>query len=60
MNAFFAQAEQVDNVARHTPIRVSRDGTIGSSTLPLTVPGWEVPTWARESIACGSRSSAGR
>jgi putative drug exporter of the RND superfamily len=40
--AFFAEAERVDDVAEHTPIRVSRDGTIGSSTLPLTVPGWEV------------------
>src|SRR5919109_1826880 len=41
--AFFAKAEKVDHVARHTPIRVSRDGTIASTTLPLTVPGWEVP-----------------
>ena len=23
-------------------MRVSRDGTIGSTTLPLTVPGWDV------------------
>src|SRR6266511_2340376 len=29
VNAFFAKAEQVDHVARHTPIRVSRDRTIG-------------------------------
>jgi putative drug exporter of the RND superfamily len=42
INAFFAGAERVDHVARHTPIRVSRDGKIGSTTLPLTVPGWEV------------------
>ena len=28
--------------ARTTPIRVSRDGTIGATTLPLTVPGWDV------------------
>ena len=42
INAFFAEAERVDHVDRHTPIRVSRDGEIGSTTLPLTVPGWEV------------------
>src|SRR5215212_3367791 len=43
VDAFFAETEQIDDVARHTRIRVSDDGTIGSSTLPLTVPGWEVP-----------------
>src|ERR671925_236346 len=43
INAFFAEAEKVDHVAAHTPIRVSDDRKIGSTTLPLTVPGWEVP-----------------
>jgi RND superfamily putative drug exporter len=43
VNAFLAEAKQVDHVAEQTPIRVSRDGTIGSTTLPLTVPGWDVP-----------------
>jgi putative drug exporter of the RND superfamily len=42
LNAFFAQAERVDHVDPHTPIRVSRDGTTGATTLPLTVPGWDV------------------
>src|SRR3954447_24592497 len=41
LNAFFAQAERVKHVARHTPIRVSRDGKIGATTLPMTVPGWD-------------------
>jgi RND superfamily putative drug exporter len=41
INAFFAEAERVDHVEKHAPIRVSRDGTIGSTTLPLTIPGWE-------------------
>src|SRR3954464_15018076 len=35
IDAFFAQAEQVEHVAAHTAIRVSKDGSIGSSTLPL-------------------------
>src|SRR6266508_5846989 len=37
IDAFFAEAEQVDQVAKHTPVRVSKDGTIGATTLPLTV-----------------------
>src|SRR3954462_9524450 len=41
--AFFADAERVDHVAPHTAVRVSRSGKIGASTLPLTVPGWDVP-----------------
>src|SRR5215471_16347372 len=44
LNAFFAQAARVKHVSAHTPIRVSRGGTIGASTLPLTVPGWDVKT----------------
>src|SRR5919198_5576558 len=42
VNAFFQKAERVDHIAPHTPIRVSRDGTIASTTLPLTVPAWDV------------------
>ena len=42
VDAFLTEAKQVDHVAEETPIRVSEDGTIGSTTLPLTVPGWDV------------------
>jgi putative drug exporter of the RND superfamily len=42
INDFFAQAEKVDHIAPHAPIRISRNGEIGSTTLPLTVPGWDV------------------
>src|SRR4051812_45246470 len=42
INSFFAEAEKVDHVAPHTPIRVSDNGQIAASTLPLTVPGWDV------------------
>jgi putative drug exporter of the RND superfamily len=41
MNAFFRQAEKVKNIAPHTAIRVSDDGKIATSTLPMTVPGWD-------------------
>jgi RND superfamily putative drug exporter len=40
--AFFADAEQVEHVGEHDRIRYSEDGTIGSTTLPLTVPGWDL------------------
>jgi putative drug exporter of the RND superfamily len=43
VNAFLAEAKQIDHVAEQTPIRVSRDGTIGATTLPLTIDGWDVP-----------------
>ncbi len=43
VNAFLAEAKQVDHVAEQTPTRVSRDGTIASTTLPLTTDGWDVP-----------------
>src|SRR5215216_6342490 len=42
LDDFFAQAQKVEHVAPHTPIRLSEDGNIGTTTLPLTVPGWEV------------------
>jgi RND superfamily putative drug exporter len=42
INAFFAEAERVKHIEAHTPIRVSSNGEIGSTTLPLNVPGWDV------------------
>ncbi len=42
VDAFLAEATQVKNVEDPTPIRISEDGTIGTTTLPLTIPGWEV------------------
>jgi putative drug exporter of the RND superfamily len=42
LNAFFAQAEKVEHLAPHTQLRYSQNGQIGTTTLPLTVPGWDV------------------
>src|SRR5687767_10862385 len=42
LDDFFAEAEQVNNISEHGAIRVSEDGKIGSTTLPMTVPGWDV------------------
>jgi putative drug exporter of the RND superfamily len=43
VDAFLAEAERVDHVSEPTPIRVSDDGTIGATTLPLTIEGWDFP-----------------
>jgi putative drug exporter of the RND superfamily len=56
---FLAEAERVDHVAAHTPIRVSEDGTIGSTTLPLTVPGWEVPKEDGEKLIAAAEANDG-
>src|SRR5687768_14457657 len=57
IDAFFAQAEQVDHVAEHAPIRYSDDGTIGSTTLPLTVPGWEVEKEQGEQLVAAAEDN---
>src|SRR5829696_8424078 len=41
INAFLAEAEKADNISPHTPFRVSDNGQIGATTLPMTVPGWD-------------------
>src|SRR6185503_7661731 len=49
----------VDHVAAHTPIRVSRDGKIGASTLPLTVPGWDVTKEEGEQLIAAAEKHDG-
>src|SRR5215213_2778529 len=43
IDAFLARAQQVDHIAKPTDIRVSQDGKIGATTLPLTAAGWDIP-----------------
>src|SRR5215210_2051909 len=59
VNEFFAEAEQVDHVAEHAPIRFSQDRTIGSTTLPLTVNGWEVPKEDGEKLVAAAEENSG-
>ena len=59
VDAFFREAEQVDNMAEHTPIRVSDDGKIGSSTLPMTVPGWDVEKEHGEKLIEAAEDNSG-
>ena len=58
VNAFLSDAKQVDHVAEQTPIRVSQDGTIGSTTLPLTVPGWDVPKEDGEKLIAAAEKNS--
>ncbi len=59
VNAFFAQAEKVDHIDPHAPIRISRDGTIGSTTLPMTVPGWEMTKDQGKQLINAAEDNAG-
>src|SRR5687768_4391185 len=60
VNAFFAEAEQVDHVGEHvTPIRFSEDRTIGSTILPLTVNGWDVPKEDGEKLVAAAEEQSG-
>ncbi|HEY3492406.1 MAG TPA: MMPL family transporter [Solirubrobacterales bacterium] len=57
---FFATAEAVPHIEKRQPIRVSEDGTIATTTLPLTIPGWEVPKEDGEKlVAAAEDNSAG-
>jgi putative drug exporter of the RND superfamily len=58
VDAFLAEAQEVDNVAEATPPRFSEDGTIGATTLPLTVPGWEVPKEDGEKLVAAAEDNS--
>ena len=59
VDAFLAEAEQIDNIEPATPIRVSEDGSIATTTLPLTVPGWEVPKEDGEKLVAAAEDNSG-
>ncbi len=59
VDAFLAEAAQVENVAQATPTRVSEDGTIATTTLPLTVPGWEMEKEQGEQLIAAAEEHSG-
>jgi RND superfamily putative drug exporter len=59
VNAFFAEAEKVKHVGRAAPVRVSGDGTIATTTLPLNVPGWEVKKAQGEALIDAAEANSG-
>jgi putative drug exporter of the RND superfamily len=59
IDAFLGEATQVDHVGKATAIRVSDDGSIATTTLPLTVPGWEVPKEDGEKLVSAAEDNSG-
>ena len=59
IDAFLADAQKVDHIAKPTPVRVSQDGKIGATTLPLTVPGWDVPKEDGEQLIAAAKANSG-
>ena len=59
VDAFLTEAKRVDHVSEETPIRISRDRTIGATTLPLTVDGWEVPKEDGERLIAAAERNSG-
>ena len=59
LDAFFAEATQVEHVGDQTPVRISDDGSIGTTTLPLTVPGWEVEKEDGEMLIAAAEEHSG-
>ncbi len=59
VDAFLTEAKRIDHVAEETPVRVSRDGTIGATTLPLTVAGWDVPKEDGEKLIAAAEANSG-
>jgi len=59
MNAFFAQAEAIKNVEKRDAVRLSDDGTIATTTLPLTIPGWQVKKEQGEELIDAAEENSG-
>jgi putative drug exporter of the RND superfamily len=59
VDAFLDEAAQIDDVEQATAIRVSDDGTIATTTLPLTAPGWEVPKEDGEKLVAAAEDNSG-
>ena len=58
VDAFLAEAGRVDHIGEATPVRVSHDGTIGATTLPLTIDGWEVPKEDGEKLIAAAEANS--
>jgi len=59
IDVFLSEATQVDNIEKQTAIRVSDDKTIATTTLPLTVPGWEMTKEDGEKLVAAAEDNSG-
>ena len=59
LQPFFVQAEKVEHIDPHTAIRLSQNRQIASSTLPLTVPGWDATKSQGEQLISAADDNSG-
>ena len=59
LQPFFVQAEKVEHIDPHTSIRLSKNRQIASSTLPLTVPGWDATKSQGEQLISAADDNSG-
>jgi putative drug exporter of the RND superfamily len=59
VEAFLVEAEGIPHVEKRQRVRVSDDGTIATTTLPLTIPGWEVPKEDGEKLVEAAEANSG-
>jgi putative drug exporter of the RND superfamily len=59
VDAFLAKAQKIDHIAAPTDVRVSQDGKIGATTLPLTVAGWDIPKESGEKLIAAAEENSG-
>ncbi|HEY7257098.1 MAG TPA: MMPL family transporter [Solirubrobacterales bacterium] len=59
VDRFLAEAERVENIGSAAATRVSKDGTIATTTLPMTVPGWEVTKEQGEQLVDAAEKNSG-
>jgi RND superfamily putative drug exporter len=56
---FFTQAQKVEHIANHTTVRLSPNRQIASTTLPMTVPGWEMTKDQGKQLINAANDNAG-
>jgi RND superfamily putative drug exporter len=59
VSSFLTEAEGVPHISRRTQTRVSKDGTIATTTLPMTVPGWEMTKEDGERLVAAAEDNSG-
>ena len=59
VDAFLAKAQKIEHIAAPTEARISQDGKIGSTTLPLTVAGWDIPKESGEKLIAAAEENSG-
>ena len=59
VGAFLTEAKKIDHVSEEAATRISRDGKIGATSLPLTVPGWEIEKEDGEKLIAAAEKNSG-